>query len=95
MENRHTQQRRLNNQNNTYKVTKVNEQLGLQQKLGALPRCTGAVSVLCFSRKSNRVANKKSSPVDEKWKENYDILKKIGFYGYTVTIHEFMMTISL
>ena len=29
MENRHTKQRTLNNQNNTYKVTKVNEQLEL------------------------------------------------------------------
>ena len=27
MQNRHTQQRTSNNQNNTYKVTKVNEQL--------------------------------------------------------------------
>ena len=29
MENRHTQQRTQGNQNYTYKVTKVNEQLGL------------------------------------------------------------------
>ena len=30
MEKRHKQQRTFNIQNNTYKVTKVNEQLGLQ-----------------------------------------------------------------
>ena len=50
-------------------------------KMEAWIRCTGKVSVLCFSRNICPIAHKKSGPlaVDEKGKENYDKLNKSVF----------------
>ena len=44
MEHRHTQERTLNIQNNTYKVTKVYKQLESHKKLGAWTGCIERVS---------------------------------------------------
>ena len=63
------------NQNNTYKVTKANEQLGLYTKLGTWTSCTSRVRILCFSRNTRRV----KSRLEKRGKENYDTLNKLVF----------------
>ena len=83
----------LTTKNKTHKRLEINERPGLHQKLGAWTRCTGRVSVLCFSWNTRRVAHMMSCPVlneEGKLWQRKQVISHV-WDGHTIFVNKFMV----